>query len=546
MADDTLACPACGCRVPAGAETCPFCGTALRGAPGTAPRAPEPAQRPDAAPPRPAHLAPAPHRATDGPVAGTADDAAAGGAPLRSAPAPAGAPAGEPRSPDDAGAVHASSHPGIPEDFLARDRAAHPHGEGRRRSATDAVRRSVEGMDRRALRRAGAVALIVAAVALIAAVGLAWNADTQLRLRAEQAAQGGGDAGSDDAPSIALPAEGFGGGFLTRAGDELLWAASDGIYSASTDALASGDAQPEAVVEGVDADFLYADGDGSLVFVADGTRLCRISEAGAGDAEELYAAADGARIDGFVLRGGTALIAVTGPAPEGGDAASGAGETAADPEDDATGDAADAVSLLAADLTAAGAPAWATVLSVPADRAWLFDAGGRVSLLSTDDASWSLRAADASGIDASGATAAAFRELMHGGERIEAAFFDGEELYSTAGDGSGAVRTARQELGGAFDDYQAVAGVPLMAGGSSACVMVTQNGGLAWVDAGTGFLNDISTALDGLGSEPGPSTCRLAVDGTTAFLLVESAAGHGTLAAVDLDADPVGAAVIVK
>ena len=117
---------------------------------------------------------------------------------------------------------------------------------------------------------------------------------------------------------------------------------------------------------------------------------------------------------------------------------------------------------------------------------------------------------------------------------------------SDLSDGSGAVRTARQELGGAFDDYQAIAGVPLMAGGSSACVMVTQNGGLAWVDAGTGFLNDISAALDGLGSEPGPSTCRLAVDGTTAFLLVESAAGHGTLAAVDLDADPVGAAVIVK
>lgn len=465
MADDTLKCPACGGNLPAGAQTCPFCGAVV---------------------------------------------------PARDA---AGAPA-----------APASDLPFSPE-FFEHDKAVHPHAahaaKHREHRVEEQVRRiAADPEQRRRVKTGLIVAAAVLGVVLVAAVAIALVSDAQLRARAQQ----GAAELQDDVVDVASLADTpFGGGFAASDGESLYWASDTGIYALDAEALADADRSARCVLDGVDAVDLYAYEDG-LVYRDDDGSIWLLSDAQDAEPRALLSASDNKAAAGLVVHDSVAIVALRDP-------------STADDEEESDGKAAGKPSVTVAciDLAQLGdkAPAWNEVYSLASSRAWLFDTGDTVAVLAADARSWSLAEVPFDGIPRDGVSDAAFAEIMMGDETIEAAWFDGEELYKTVSEKGGGQHTSRQEPGGTFNDYTGIQGLPLVAGSPSTCVFITGSGGFAWVDSGAGFLHDETAALDDAQVSVSATTSRVTVCGERAYLLTDIADGSGTLNVIDLSSDPV-------
>ena len=518
MSETVRTCSVCGCRVPSEAATCIYCGALLE------------------------EVAPV----TEAPAG---DDACARpeDVPVRSAGAPA-----------EGKRAHSKGDPD--EDIRAEDaerelfsvaccecsEAAHPHGgahrKERNRHAARPNRSVLDGRHRRAVKIGVCIGAVVLVVLLGVAIVLAIMSDLDLKRRAEAA-----QAAQDEPASgrvIDIPAAGWGGSFAASDGTTLYWSSGEGIYA--LDAADMGK-DVDARQLGTDAATgMYVVGSQLVYTCGDEVRtLPTGAEGGDSSPISLFTCGDAEQIAGFAVHGDVGYLLVQSGEPEGSPADS---DDAADAGEGSDGSAASSgdgsaagMVLLKANL-ASEEPAWTQVYAVEGSHGWLFDVGDQLAIMSATETTWTLAQTDYGALEDEGASAAssAFQPIAQADEQLLAAFYDGKNIYTTVRGANGTPVTARQELSGSFSDYTNVAGTPLFAGGPSLCVVLTDAGGLAWIDSQTGFLHDASELVDEAGLSVTPASGKIAVDGATVWVLSMASDGAGELVYLDCSDDSEG------
>lgn len=553
-------CPVCGARMPADASSCLYCGAALT------PTVRQGVQQPDVR--KGAHFGPAhaEDKSDEAVVQAEAHDAALhaeesteGVARGRHAshrqPRRAHAEdadgtvdddsakdglAGSERAAEDADREGRDGDDDLPplESFFEHDAAVHPHGESKKWSRAKHVqareRVVLDETTRKRVKIGIIVGAVVIAIALVVVIAIALISELQLRDRAQAATQAEEAAEADaGGAALALPSAGWGGGFAASDGERLYWATDDGVYAAST--LSADEAfEPELVV-GDSASYLQVD-DGTLRYVAGGTEVRSIGVAdGASDpsgAATLYTCGSGECIEGFVVHDDRMYLAVTTEEGEGAEPDTSDGVAEGD-EESATG-----VRVLSASVGDTD-PQWAEAFAVEGVRAWLFDTGDQLALVSAEDGTWMLSQARFDALGSESGPSSSFQLVAQADEQLCSVFYDGSCMYKTVEGDDGSPVTSRQELSGSFSDYANLTGTPIMAGSPELCVMATDTGGVAWVESATGFLHDATADVTSADLDVSSQHTVFAVDGSTVWMLEDTGEGPGTLACIDCSEDPI-------
>lgn len=520
MSETVRTCPVCGCRVPGEAETCIYCGAPLEEA---ASGAGEPAS-------------------DGGGAYAEAGHARAGGRHARTEKVSAEETPAEGRH----ARVEDDEQELFPADFYERNAAVHPHGTAHRkersRHAARPKRSVLDGRHRRAVKIGVCIGAVVLVVLLSVVVVLAFMSDLDLKQRAEAAQAAQDEPASGRVADI--PAAGWGGSFAASDGTTLYWSSGEGIYALEAADMGK---DVDARQLGTDAAAgMYVVGSQLVYTCGDEVRtLPTGAEGGDSSPISLFTCGDAEQIAGFAVHGDVGYLLVqTGElegSPADSDDAADAGE-GSDGSAASSGDGSAAGMVLLKANLASEEPAWTQVHAVEGSQGWLFDVGDQLAIMSATETTWTLAQTDYGALEDEGASAASsvFQPIAQADEQLLAAFYDGKNIYTTVRGANGTPVTARQELSGSFSDYTNVAGTPLFAGGPSLCVVLTDAGGLAWIDSQTGFLHDASELVDEAGLSVTPASSKIAVDGATVWVLSMASDGAGELVYLDCSDDSEG------